>query len=64
MNTSSSAAERYDNSRCYTRDYRLPPGYPLPQPSSTWPAENVALLERYREWLLSGGTSHYTVASG
>jgi site-specific recombinase XerD len=56
-----SAAKRYDNSRRYVRDNRLPPGYSVPQPTSTWPAENVALLELYREWLLSGGTSHYVV---
>jgi site-specific recombinase XerD len=52
-----SAAERYDHSRRYARDYRLPPDYPTPQPTTAWPAENVALLERYQHWLLSGGAS-------
>jgi site-specific recombinase XerC len=51
------AAERYDVVRSRSRDGRLPPGYPSPQPTAAWPAENVALLERYREWLLSGGAS-------
>jgi site-specific recombinase XerD len=51
------AAERYDAVRRRSRDRRLPPGYPTPQPTAAWPAENVALLERYREWLLSGGAS-------
>jgi integrase/recombinase XerC len=51
------AAERYDAVRSRSRDNRLPPGYPTPQPTAAWPAENVALLERYREWLLSGGAS-------
>jgi integrase/recombinase XerC len=52
-----SAAQRYDAVRRRSRDRRLPPGYPLPQPTAVWPPENVALLERYREWLLTGGAS-------
>jgi integrase/recombinase XerD len=52
-----SAAERYDVNRRRSRDNRLPPGYPRPQPTAAWPADNVALLERYQEWLLSGGAS-------
>jgi site-specific recombinase XerD len=51
------AAERYDTNRLFSRDNRLPPGYTPPRPTAAWPAENVALLERYREWLLSGGAS-------
>jgi hypothetical protein len=51
------AAERYDTNRRRSRDHRLPSGYPRPQPTAVWPAENVALLERYWEWLLSGGAS-------
>jgi len=51
------AAERYDTNRRLSRDHLLPPGYPRPQPTTAWPAENVALLERYWEWLLSGGAS-------
>lgn len=56
-----SAAERYDTSRHRARDDRLPPGYAVPQPTSAWPAENVALLELYREWLSSSGTSQDVV---
>jgi site-specific recombinase XerD len=52
-----SAAERYDAVRRRSRDSRLPPGYPLPHPTAAWPPENVALLERYRGWLLTGGAS-------
>ena len=33
------------------RKGKLPPGYPQPQPPEQWPAENVALLEKYLEWL-------------
>ena len=55
--TSGSAAERYDDSLRYARHQRLPPDYPVPQPTSAWPDENVALLERYRDWLWSSGTS-------
>jgi site-specific recombinase XerD len=51
------AAERYDVVRRRSRDGRLPPGYPTPRPTADWPPENVALLERYRQWLLSGGAS-------
>ncbi len=52
-----SAAARYDAARRGAHDNRLPPGYPTPQPTSAWPVENIALLERYREWLLSSGTN-------
>jgi site-specific recombinase XerD len=54
------AARRYDTAHHYAHNGQLPPDYPVPQPTSAWPAENVALLERYREWLLSSGASHYT----
>jgi len=52
-----SLAEQYDQTLHYTRDYRLPPGHPKPQPTACWPQENMALYERYRDWLLEGGTS-------
>jgi site-specific recombinase XerD len=52
-------AEHYDRTLRYARHKRLPPGYPTPRPTAQWPAEcraeNIALLEHYREWLLSGG---------
>ena len=55
-----SAAERYDDALRWgrmRRHKRLPPDCPVPQPSSAWPEENVALLERYQDWLWSSGTS-------
>jgi site-specific recombinase XerD len=52
-----SLAEQYDQTLHYTRDKRLPPGHPKPQPTSCWPKENLALYERYRDWLLKGGAS-------
>lgn len=55
-----SVAERYDQARDWAREGRLPVDAPRPQPTSAWPVENVRLLERYREWLLSGGLSPYT----
>jgi site-specific recombinase XerD len=57
MSRPHSLAEHYDQTLHYTRDKRLPPGYPKPQPTSCWPPENIALYERYRDWLLEGGTS-------
>jgi integrase/recombinase XerD len=53
----SSAAERYDTALRRSRYRPLLPGSPMPQPTATWPAENVALLERYRTWLMDGGLS-------
>ena len=44
------AAERYDDAlrwACLRRHKYLPPGCPVPQPTSAWPKDNVALLERY-----------------
>jgi integrase/recombinase XerD len=57
-----SAAQRYDAALRRVRHDRLPQGHPLPQPTCSWPEENVALLELYREWLLSSATSPHTVA--
>ncbi len=58
MNASpTSTAERYDRALRGAHHSRLPPDYPVPQPTSAWPAENVALLEHYHEWLSSSGTS-------
>ena len=57
LRTPSSLAEHYDQTLHHTRDDRLPPGYPKPQPTAGWPTENIALYERYRDWLLSGGAS-------
>lgn len=49
--------EIYDQALHYARDQRLPPGTPQPGYTATWLEENVAVLERYREWLSGGGTS-------
>jgi hypothetical protein len=58
MNASpTSTAERYDRALRGAHRSRLPHDYPVPQPTCAWPAENVALLERYHEWLSSSGTS-------
>ncbi len=55
-----SLAEHYDQTLHYTRDKRLPPGHPRPQPTAFWPKENIVLHERYRDWLLEGGTSEWS----
>lgn len=60
MTDYTTAATRYDASRRRNKDFRLPAGYSVPQPTSLWPAENVALLECYRTWLLDGGASPAT----
>jgi len=57
MNASYCVAERYDNALHRAKHTHLPPGTPVPQPTAAWPAENIALLEQFREWLLSGGAS-------
>ena len=49
--------EIYDQALKYCRDLRLPPGTPRPGYTSTWLTENLAVLERYREWLSGGGIS-------
>jgi site-specific recombinase XerD len=58
---SESAAQRYDRTLRYDHHRRLPPEYVRPQPICAWPPENIALLERYRDWLLSGGASPYVI---
>lgn len=47
-------AEQYDQTLHYTNDCG---DAPKPAPTSQWPKENIALYERYRDWLLSGGAS-------
>ncbi len=56
------AAARYDAALCHAQARQRPLDYPAPAPTAHWPAENVALLERYREWLHSGGSSRHTTA--
>lgn len=50
------AAERYDQALAYGHHRRLPAAAPRPQPTCAWPPENVTLLERFREWVISSGT--------
>lgn len=57
MSRPHSLAEQYDQTLHYTHDQHLPADFPRPQPTAFWPVENIALYERYRDWLLSGGTS-------
>ncbi|MCA9934374.1 MAG: tyrosine-type recombinase/integrase [Anaerolineales bacterium] len=45
------------------RKAKLPPGYPQPQPPSSWPPENVALFERYLAWLIADGAGHTCITS-
>jgi integrase/recombinase XerD len=59
---SESAAERYDYALRRARDSRLPPGHPVPRFTCDWPPDNIALLEQYREWLVSGGLSAATIS--
>jgi len=49
--------EHYDQGLCLSHHRRLPEGYPAPQPTACWPKENLALYERYRDWLVQGGSS-------
>ncbi len=53
--------EIYDQALKYCRDLHLPPGILRPGYTSTWLPENVAVLERYRQWLEGGGISPYVV---
>ena len=53
--TSLSAAAIYDKSLRRARIAHLPENAPRPQPSTAWPPENVALLERFRNWLVAAG---------
>jgi len=49
--------EHYDQGLHLARHHRLPEGYHAPQPTACWPQENIALYERYRDFLLLGGAS-------
>ncbi len=56
-----SVAERYDHALHCARHYRLLPDSAVPKPTAAWPPENIALLERYRDWLSSSGASQYVI---
>lgn len=49
--------EIYDQALKYARDQHLVPEAPRPLPTKGWLPENVAVLERYHEWLTGGGAS-------
>jgi site-specific recombinase XerD len=49
--------EIYDQALKYSRDLHLPSGTIRPGYTCTWLPENIAALERYREWLSGGGIS-------
>jgi len=56
------AAERYDRAlRRSLALYPLSAGCPVPMPTAEWPEENVALLERYRDWLEAGGAAQAVI---
>ncbi len=50
-------AEHYDQGLQLVRNQRLPKDYAAPKPTAFWPKENIALYERYRDFLLLGGAS-------
>jgi integrase len=51
--------EMYDQALKYSRDNQIPAGTPQPVYTKDWLPENIATLERYYEWLSTGGTSPY-----
>ena len=56
------AAERYDRAlRKASKISPVPEGCPIPQPTSIWPLENIALLEKYRSWLAAGGVARSVI---
>ena len=55
---STTAAERYDRAlRKSLKMKPVPANIDVPQFTSQWPEENVALLESYRDWLVTIGAS-------
>ncbi len=56
-----STAARYDRALKWAHERGLPPDAPRPLPTSAWPDENVALLDRYRDWLVGGGFSQAVI---
>ena len=57
-----SAAERYDRALHKGLKLKPPPSHVVvPQPTCAWSPENVALLERYREWLVGIGAAEAVI---
>ena len=57
-----SLAERYDLGLSYMRDDQLSSYVARPLPTQHWPKENIEFLERYRDWLRSGGVSELVIS--
>lgn len=57
-NPALSAADQYANHLRNGRTARLLPGFAHPRLPAAWPPENIALLERYRLWLVEDGAGH------
>jgi len=57
FHSAATLGEHYDQGLSLSHNHRLPEGYGPPQPTCHWPKENIKLYERYRDWLLQGGTS-------
>ena len=56
------AGARYDRALARSQALRpLPAGSVVPQPTAVWPAENVALLEQYCQWLVNGGAARAVI---
>ena len=53
--------EKYDQALHYARDQHLPVGMPRPLASSHWHPDNLALFERYEQWLVGGGVSELVI---
>lgn len=54
-------AERYDRSLRYGRGKHVPADVLRPLPTGHWHPENIALLERYEQWLWGGGISELVI---
>lgn len=56
------AAERYDRAlRKGSKISPVPDSIPVPQPTAVWLPENIALLEKYRSWLVAGGVAQSVI---
>ena len=57
-----SATERYDRALHKGLKLKSPsPDVVIPQPTCQWPEKNVALLERYRDWLVGIGVAEAVI---
>ncbi|MBI9047076.1 MAG: tyrosine-type recombinase/integrase [Anaerolineaceae bacterium] len=49
--------QRYDQALRRAHHHHLPANHPKPCPTSSWPQENILILEQYYKWLLACGFS-------